>query len=120
MNEEKDTMGGNCCGRRSRKWWFLIPICVIAGIFGFGLIVMLLWNALMPHLFSLGQITYCQALGILILSKILFGGFKGRGCGGRCGRGGRFGRGREWKEKWMSMSEEERVKFKEEWKNRCC
>ena len=80
---------------------------------------MYLWNAVMPHVFtSLGPITYCQAIGLLILSKIFFGGFRGRGCG--CRRGGRFGRGREWKEKWMSMSEEERAKFKEEWKSRCC
>ena len=120
MNEEKETMNGNYCRGGGRKWWIIIPICVIGGILGFGLIVMYLWNALMPHLFSLGQITYCQALGILILSKILFGGFKGRGCGCRCGRGGRWGKGREWKDKWMSMSEEERAKFKEEWKNRCC
>lgn len=120
MNEEKDTMGGNCC-RGGRKWWFLIPIFAVAGIFGFGLIVMYLWNAVMPEVFtSLGKITYCQAILLLILSKIFFGGFRGRSCGCRCGRGGRWGRGKEWKEKWMNMSEEERAKFKEEWKNRCC
>ncbi len=120
MNEEKETMKGmNYCGGRGRKWWFLIPIFVIAGVFLFGALVMYLWNAVMPEVFHLGTITYCQAIMILILSKILFGGFRGkRGCG--CGRGGRFGRGREWKEKWMSMSEEERAKFKEEWKSRCC
>lgn len=119
MNEEKETMGGNCCRRRSKKWWILIPLFVIAGVFIFGALVMYLWNAVVPHVFtSLGPITYCQAIGLLILSKILFGGFRGRGCG--CRKGGRFGRGREWKEKWMSMSEEERAKFKEEWKNRCC
>jgi len=121
MNEEKETMNDKYCGRRSRKWWILIPLFIIAGIFIFGALVMYIWNAVMPQVFHLGIITYCQAILLLILSKILFGGFKGRGgCGGRCGRGGRFGRGREWKEKWMSMSEEERAKFKEEWKNRCC
>ncbi len=123
MNEDNENMKGSCCGGGRRKWWLLIPVCVIAGIFGFGLIVMYLWNAVMPHVFtSLGPITYCQAIMLLILSKIFFGGFKGRGCGcgGRCGRGGRWGQRREWKEKWMSMSEEEKAKFKEEWKNRCC
>jgi hypothetical protein len=118
MNEEKETMKGNCCGSRSRRWLF-IPLFVIAGVFIFGALVMYLWNAVMPQVFtSLGPITYCQAICILILSKILFGGFKRGGCG--CRKGGRFGRGREWKEKWMSMSEEERAKFKEEWKSRCC
>jgi Ca2+/H+ antiporter, TMEM165/GDT1 family len=117
MNEEKNTMDGNYCRRRSRKWWVLIPLFVIAMVFIMGAVVMYLWNAVMPGIFHLGTITYCQAILLLILSKILFGGFRG---GRGFGRGGRFGRGREWKEKWMSMSEEERAKFKEEWKNRCC
>lgn len=116
MNEEKDTMNGRCCNGRGRKWWFFIPIFIVAMVFIMGAVVMYLWNALMPNIFHLGTITYCQAILLLILSKILFGGFRGRGCG----RGGRWGRGREWKQKWMSMSEEERAKFKEEWKNRCC
>lgn len=37
------------------------------------LIVMLLWNWLMPEFFGLKTITYWQSLGILILAKILFG-----------------------------------------------
>jgi hypothetical protein len=119
MNEEKETMGGDYCGRKRRKWWILIPLFVIAMVFIVGAVVMYLWNALMPSIFHLGQITYCQAILLLILSKILFGGFRGRGGWGGP-RGGRFGRGREWKEKWMNMSEEEKAKFKEEWKNRCC
>ena len=117
MNEEKDTMNERC-GRGGRKWWFLIPVFIVAMVFIMGAVVMYLWNALMPNIFHLGTITYCQGILILILSKILFGGFRGRGCG--CGKGGRWGRGREWKQKWMSMSEEERAKFKEEWRNRCC
>jgi hypothetical protein len=120
MNEEKETMDRDCCsGRRSRKWWILIPLFIIAMVFIMGAVVMYLWNALMPNIFHLGTITYCQAILLLILSKILFGGFR-RGGGGWKRGGGRFSRGREWKEKWMSMSEEERAKFKEEWKNRCC
>jgi hypothetical protein len=116
MNDEKETMDGIYCGWGGRKWFF-IPMVVIAGIFIFGAIVMCLWNAVMPHVFtSVGPVTYCQAIGILVLSKILFGGFSK---GGR-GFAGRRARSRECKEKWMNMSEEERAKFKEEWKNRCC
>lgn len=112
--DEKETMKGSGCGHRRRRWIF-IPLFVIAMVFILGAIVMYLWNAIIPHIFtSLGPITYCQAIGLLILSKILFGGFRGRGCG--CRRGKFYGR--KWKEKWMSMSEEERAKFKEEWKNR--
>ena len=41
----------------------------------FGWLVQLLWNWLMPTLFSLKAITYWQAFGIVVLAKILFGGF---------------------------------------------
>jgi len=41
----------------------------------FGLLVKVLWNWLMPMLFSLPQITYWRAFGIVILAKLLFGGF---------------------------------------------
>jgi hypothetical protein len=119
MNEEKGTMDGNYCKPRSRKWWILIPLFIIAFVFIAGAVVMYLWNAVIPEVFTtLKPITYCQAIFILILSKILFGGLHRGGGGWR--RGGRYSRGREWKEKWMNMSEEERAKFKEEWKNRCC
>lgn len=43
--------------------------------FIFGLLVMLLWNWLMPLLFGLKEITYWQAFGIVLLAKLLFGGF---------------------------------------------
>jgi len=54
--------------------------------FAIGFITMSLWNWLIPALFAGPVITYWQAIGLLILSKILFGGFKGgrgRGCRGR-------------------------------------
>src|SRR2546423_15027493 len=37
--------------------------------------VLLLWNWLLPPLFAWPQITFWQALGILALCRILFGGF---------------------------------------------
>lgn len=40
----------------------------------FALALMLLWNWLMPAIFGLGLITFWQALGLLVLSKIIFGG----------------------------------------------
>ena len=43
----------------------------------FTYVVMLLWNWLVPDLFSGPLITYWQTLGILILSKILFTGLGG-------------------------------------------
>lgn len=87
-----------------------IGVAVIAGVFLLGYVVMHLWNWLMPELFTGAQvINYCQALGILVLSKILFGGFRGRGSYG-CGHKGHW-RGR-WKNKMANMSEEDREKIK--------
>lgn len=50
-----------------------------------GLVVMLLWNAIVPGVFvGVRTLDYRQALGLLVLSRILFGGLRsGRGMGGR-------------------------------------
>ena len=53
-----------------------IPLMILAGLAFITLItfaVMLLWNWLMPLIFGLIEINFWQALGILVLSKILFG-----------------------------------------------
>ena len=52
--------------------------CVVVGllaVFAVGFVTMLLWNWLIPTLFNGPVITYWQALGLLLLSKILFWGF---------------------------------------------
>lgn len=86
-------------------------IAVIAGIFALGFVVMHLWNWLMPAIFAgAATITYVQAFGILILSRILFGGWKHRGGGCHGNRGG-YWRSR-FRGKWENMSEEEREKIR--------
>jgi hypothetical protein len=56
-------------------------ILIAFGIAVLGAIVMLLWNWLLPGLFpGAGRVDYLHALGLLLLCKILFGGFRG-GCG---------------------------------------
>jgi hypothetical protein len=86
----------------------------------FAVAAMLLWNALLPEIFALPQISYLQAAGILILARLLFGGIGGDMHGG--GRGARRGRhpfhhGNKLREKWMNMSEEERREFMEKEKD---
>jgi hypothetical protein len=59
-----------------RKWYFIAPagllaICLFIGIGGE--VVRLLWNWIMPELFGLHEITFWQAIGVLALSRILFG-----------------------------------------------
>ena len=105
-------------GFRSKKA-FLIPIIVV-GVFIFSGAVMLLWNAVLPTAITgVHIITFWQAMGILVLSKILFGGFKGLH-----DRGHQHHRHmeRDLREKWMQMDPEERIKMSEEmraeWKQR--
>ena len=87
---------------------------IIAATILFTFVVMGLWNAILPVVLGVKTITFIQALGILVLSKILFGGFRG---------GWRGARSHEWrqkmKDKWDTMTPEQRDHFKAEWKNRC-
>ncbi len=64
-------------------------------------------------------VSFWQAAGLLVLSKILFGGFRGRG--GHHGWHGRHGHwGREmWRQKWESMTPEERDRLRAKFKGRC-
>ncbi|MCB9235221.1 MAG: hypothetical protein H6581_26435 [Bacteroidia bacterium] len=102
---------------------------ITVGAFLLGIVVMLLWNALVPYLFGLPFITYLQAVGLLILSRLLFGkwgGARGRGgCHhhhGGCGTNGQSRR-EHWRQKFaakmQSMSEEDREAFKKQFRGRC-
>lgn len=97
--------------RRKAFYFLMVPIM----IFGLGAVVMLLWNWLMPNLFELKNISYWEAVGLLVLCRILFGKF---GPGGKKGGGHHHGPGSHFKQKWASMNEEERTAFKAKWKQR--
>ena len=90
-----------------KKWFILAPLGFIVFITLGGFAVMVLWNWLLPLLFDSPQVTFWQALGILTLSRILFGGFGLHGC--------RHGWRRRW---WMHkdiehMTPEERERFEQ-------
>lgn len=98
-------------GRRFlRVLKFLVFALLFLAVFGF--VVMSLWNWLMPALFGWRMISFWQAVGLLILSKILFGGF-------------RPGSQRHWfwrrrmMERWAQMTPEEREKFRAGMRGRC-
>src|SRR5437868_14086378 len=83
-----------------------------------GTVVMLLWNWLAPALFGLRLITFWQAIGLLALCRILFGGFGLGGGGHRSGSRRRMeGRIRERvherMDEWEQMTPEERERFRE-------
>jgi len=61
-----------------KKWIFIAPLAIlgmVVFIFIGGELVLHLWNWLLPPLFGWHQITFWQALGMLALCRILFGGF---------------------------------------------
>jgi hypothetical protein len=76
------------------------------------LVVMSLWNWLMPALFGSPLITFWQALGLLVLARVLFGRFGG-------GPGPRMHWRHRMMERWNQMTPEEREKFMEGMKGRC-
>jgi hypothetical protein len=96
-------------------WWLrglkfaLFAVLAVAVV---GAVVMTLWNALLPVLFGWPALGFWQALGLLLLSKILFGSLRG-------GRGG----GMRWRarmaDRWERMSEEERARFRAGMSHRC-
>lgn len=75
--------------------------------------VQLLWNGILPQVMAVQPLNYGQALGLLVLCRLLFGGFGW----GRPWYGGHPRRG--FREKWMQMDETQRAQFKEAWKRRC-
>jgi hypothetical protein len=83
-----------------------IALCVAAAVLVFGFVVKSLWNALIPPIFGWHTITFWQGLGLLLLSKILFGGFHHHG-----------GRDKRWKQRmkdrWEKMTPEERDRLRE-------
>lgn len=92
-----------------RKWAVIAPLAIL-GIAAFvaigGGLVQLLWNWLLPSLFGWRTITFWQALGLLALCRILFGGLGLRGSGRSHAR-------RHMADRWESLTPEERVRFRQ-------
>ena len=92
-----------------RKWIFIAPLAILAmllfAVIG-GEIVLHLWNWLLPPLFGWRQVGFWQALGLLILCRILFGGSRWRGPG-------RSGFRRRMARRCQFRTPEERERFRE-------
>ena len=99
-------------GRRAVHVLRVLLIVAVAFVV-FGFITMQLWNWLMPAIFGLRTISFLQAIGLVLLSKILLSGFRPPWAGGR----------RRWKEhmaeRWAQMTPEERERFREGMRGRC-
>ncbi|MBI4474345.1 MAG: hypothetical protein HY646_16870 [Acidobacteria bacterium] len=110
-----------------RKWIFIVPAALLGmALFAFigGEVVRLLWNWLLPPVFGWPQITFWQALGLLALCRILFGGFALGGGRQRHHRGRIADRiadrmADRVAERWEHMTPEERERFRQRVRERC-
>jgi hypothetical protein len=79
---------------------FIAPLAIL---------VMFLWNNALAPVLHVSEVTFWQALGILVLSKILFSSFSG----------GRSRRYPTWKDrisqKWDTMTPDEKERWKDHW-----
>ena len=97
-----------------KGFFFILIFSLLAG-----LAVMLLWNALIPEIFNGPKIEFFQAIGLLILARLLAGGFGGwrRHCG--CGHH----HGGYWRKRWEArmagMSPEEKEQFLKRVREKC-
>jgi len=102
---------------RWQKLLFIAPLAILAlslFIAVGGEIVLHLWNWLLPAIFGWRLITFWQALGILALCRILFGGFGSHGAGRSNARRRikeRMQEGME--ERCATMTPEERERFRQ-------
>ena len=100
-------------GKRILFFLFLAALFILI----IPLVLMWVWNGVVPDVTHFSPLNYKQALLLFILSRLLFGGFKFGNQGQQ-----RFidsDKRIEWKQKWQNMSDEERIQFRENWKKRC-
>ena len=112
---------------KSRKLIFIAPLAIL-GLLLFivigGEIVQQLWNWLLPPLFGWREIAFWQALGLLALCRILFGGFGFHG-GSRSNARRRIAdrvadrMADRVADRWQGMTPEERERFRQRIRERC-
>jgi hypothetical protein len=100
---------------------FLVVVLALVALLSY--VVMRLWNALIPELFHGPVLGFWQAAGLLVLSKILFGGLRGRHGPGHWHEHRSWHRER-WREKlrtkWAAMTPEERERWRGKLQHRWC
>ena len=92
---------------KMKKLIWIAPLAMLGMVlfvFIGGEVVRQLWNWLLPALFGLPEITFWQALGLLVLCRILFGGFG-------FSNSGRSKARRRMEERFDNMTPEERARF---------
>jgi len=99
---------------RVKRLLFIAPLAILGillFIFIGGEVVLHLWNWLLPPLFGFRQVNFWEALGLLVLCRILFGGHGWHGSG-------RSNYRRRMAERWERMTPEERERLRQSWRGR--
>ena len=98
-----------------RRSWLLyglkFALLAVVAVAALGAAVMVLWNWLMPELFGWPVVGFWQAVGLLVLSKILLGALRGGGY--------RWHWRARMMERWAQMTDEEREQFRLGMRRRC-
>jgi hypothetical protein len=100
--------------KRWKRLVFIAPLAILGMLLFIaigGEIVLHLWNWLLPPLFGWREITFWQALGILVLCRILFGGLGLHGSA-------RSNVRRRMEERCEQMTPEERERFRQRMRER--
>ena len=104
---DQATMSGRPRHCASRVAFHISMAIVLGGalVLAFGYAVMLLWNVVMPAVFGLGHLTFWRSVGLLLLARILVGGFHRGGFGGhrRFGRRTSFRQYEDW---WKEVGQQ--------------
>jgi hypothetical protein len=95
---------------RFRAKYPAVLLFILAAIAVLASAVMWLWNLVVPALFAgAHNIDYPHALGLLVLCRILFGGFRGHRGGWRRGH---------WR-RWAAMTPQEREQILKQGSSHC-
>ena len=100
--------------RRPAKFFFFF-VFAVAALIVVSLVIQFLWNEVLVGAVGVKPITFFHALGLFILSRILFGQYRF----GSKSKKWTSHRRKAWREKWMQMDETDRAVMKEKWREWC-
>ena len=101
------------------KFWKIVGFLMMGAGFLllFGTVVMMLWNWLIPGIFAGPEITFWQALGILLLARILTGGMHWKPWGWKGSHHHHYRH--KWRQKWEQMTPEEKTRWRDKYARWC-
>lgn len=97
------------------KWQWIVKGLFFGALFVLVFVggTMWLWNHLAVELFGAPTLNFAETLGLMILGRLITGGFKG----GHWGHKPEWGGGPMMRHKWNKMTAEQREQYKQRWKD---